>query len=357
MISVTAALSEFVAQAIFVFTCTGAATGTASAFNRNTDAPDFQGDDVQAALPVPFVQTVALTFGLTITVLAYATGNKSGAQINGAVTLGLAAAGELAPVQAVVNICAQLLGSMLGSGLLSLVVRKGSDRTGGLGTNAVARGYSPRQAFLGEAIMVFVLMYTVLETACNKKNKANLALAPIAIGFAVYIGHTILIPIDGCSINPTRSFGPAVLRPSDIARRSCLCSKFGRAQVVATIQDRGGQHFKHFWVSVRAATAVTNHTGSRRRRGNDADGSRAEVLPSCAIHVVAAGGVNSCPRILFRPPADGLVFAQVFVIGPVTGALVAVAYYKFINQLQDSESEPEAEPKKVEKVEDRSEKV
>jgi MIP family channel proteins len=273
MISVTAALSEFVAQAIFVFTCTGAATGTASSFNRNTDAPDFQGDDAQAALPVPFVQTVALTFGLTITVLAYATGNKSGAQINGAVTLGLAAAGELAPVQAVVNICAQLLGSMLGSGLLSLVVRKGSDRTGGLGTNAVARGYSPRQAVLGEAIMVFVLMYTVLETACNKKNKANLALAPIAIGFAVYIGHTILIPIDGCSINPTRSFGPAV---------------------VATIQDRGGQHFKHFWV---------------------------------------------------------------FVIGPVTGALVAVAYYKFINQLQDSESEPEAEPKKVEKVEDRSEKV
>ena len=80
-------------------------------------------------------------------------------------------------------------------------------------------------------------------------------------------------------------------------------------------------------------------------------------MPSCAIHVVAAGGVNSCPRILFRPPADGLVFAQVFVIGPVTGALVAVAYYKFINQLQDSESEPEAEPKKVEKVEDRSEKV
>ena len=45
----------------------------------------------------------------------------------------------------------------------------------------------------------------------NKKNKANAALAPVAIGFAVYIGHTMLIPVDGCSLNPTRSFGPALV--------------------------------------------------------------------------------------------------------------------------------------------------
>ena len=59
--------------------------------------------------------------------------------------------------------------------------------------------------------MVFILMYVVLETAVNKKNKANAALAPVAIGFAVYIGHTMLIPVDGCSLNPTRSFGPALV--------------------------------------------------------------------------------------------------------------------------------------------------
>ena len=66
-----------------------------------------------------------------------------------------------------------------------------------------------RQQFLGEAIMVFILMYVVLETAVNKKNKANAALAPVAIGFAVYIGHTMLIPVDGCSLNPTRSCAAA----------------------------------------------------------------------------------------------------------------------------------------------------
>ena len=144
-----------------------------------------------------------------------------------------------------------------GSGLLSLVYRKSSDRTNGLGSNRVGPGFSPRQAFLGEAIMVFILMYVVLETAVNKKNKANAALAPVAIGFAVYIGHTMLIPVDGCSLNPTRSFGPAL---------------------VSYIQNRGPNYFRDFWV---------------------------------------------------------------FVIGPVTGATVAAAYYKVINAMQDKEAENE----------------
>ncbi len=208
-------------------------------------------------LPVPFVQSIAMTFGFTITALAYAMGSKSGAQINGAVTWGLAVAGELSPIQAVANIFMQCWGSVLGSGLLSLVYRKSSDRTNGLGSNRVGPGFSPRQAFLGEAIMVFILMYVVLETAVNKKNKANAALAPVAIGFAVYIGHTMLIPVDGCSLNPTRSFGPAL---------------------VSYIQNRGPNYFRDFWV---------------------------------------------------------------FVIGPVTGATVAAAYYKVINAMQDKEAENE----------------
>ena len=105
--------------------------------------------------------------------------------------------------------------------------------------------------------MVFILMYVVLETAVNKKNKANAALAPVAIGFAVYIGHTMLIPVDGCSLNPTHSFGPAL---------------------VSYIQNRGPNYFRDFWV---------------------------------------------------------------FVIGPVTGATVAAAYYKVINAMQDKEAENE----------------
>ena len=165
---------------------------------------------------------MSLTFGLTITVLAYTIGGRSGGHINGAVTLGLFAAKQIkapngsseykdAAPQAIANIVAQLLGSTIGSAALSTIVDQKADLTGGLGTNGVGAAYTQGEAFLGEIIMTFVLMYVVLETACNPKNAGNIVLAPVAIGFAVYLGHVVLIPIDGCSINPTRSFGPAVV--------------------------------------------------------------------------------------------------------------------------------------------------
>ena len=169
-----------------------------------------------------WIQQVSLTFGLTITVLAYTIGGRSGGHINGAVTLGLFAAKQIkapngsseykdAAPQAIANIVAQLLGSTIGSAALSTIVDQKADLTGGLGTNGVSDNYSQGEAFFGEIIMTFVLMYVVLETACNPKNAGNIVLAPVAIGFAVYLGHVVLIPIDGCSINPTRSFGPAVV--------------------------------------------------------------------------------------------------------------------------------------------------
>merc|ERR1712154_340913 len=51
----------------------------------------------------------------------------------------------------------------------------------------------------------------VLQTAVNPKSAANRAQACIPIGFSVFLAHTVLIPIDGCSINPTRTFGPAII--------------------------------------------------------------------------------------------------------------------------------------------------
>ena len=77
-------------------------------------------------------------------------------------------------------------------------------------------------AFLGEMMGTMLLVLVVLETAVNsgavttqEQGKQNLA--PIAIGLAVFMAHVMLIPITGCSINPTRSFGPAILsgKPSN----------------------------------------------------------------------------------------------------------------------------------------------
>lgn len=209
MVDLVAVLSEFLAMTIFVFTCCGAATGVAN--------------------EPGWVLQVALTFGMTIAALVYAIGHRSGGQINAAVTLGLFLAGELGPVQASANFVAQCAGSIVGAGFLALTVKKGEDNTGNLASNVVAGGYTNWQAWLGEIIMTFLLVYVVLETATSAKAKANKAMAPLAIGLAVFVGHSVLIPIDGCSINPTRSLGPA------------LWTKF---------QGRGGQVFKNFWVFV-----------------------------------------------------------------------------------------------------------
>merc|ERR1712060_769865 len=55
-----------------------------------------------------------------------------------------------------------------------------------------------------------LLCYVVWETAVAKHSTCGIN-ACIAIGFAVFLAHLLLLPIDGCSINPTRSFGPAVV--------------------------------------------------------------------------------------------------------------------------------------------------
>jgi len=136
-------------------------------------------------------------------------GAYSGGQINCAVTLGLVLVGHVTVKQGILNFVAQMLGSLTGAYILTAIFPKEQDRTGGLGSNGIADGFSMWNAFIGEAVMTFLLMFVVLETAVNPNSEANRALACVAIGFAVFLAHTVLIPIDGCSINPTRPFGPA----------------------------------------------------------------------------------------------------------------------------------------------------
>jgi aquaporin PIP len=107
------------------------------------------------------------------------------------------------------NFMGQLLGSCMAAALLCAVYPAGNDKTGGLGTNNVNPKFSQGNAFFGELIMTFLLCFTVFETAVNKKGDKYHV--PLAIGMAVFLGHIVLVPIDGCSINPTRTIGPAIV--------------------------------------------------------------------------------------------------------------------------------------------------
>lgn len=193
-------------MAFFVYIASGA--GCMNAFG-----------DLGTAKSVPdpaYVLGVALTVGFAITVLVYATAHVSGGQINCAVTFALCLSGELSWIQGFCNFISQMLGSLVGAGFLLLATNGDSDGltprdfTGSLGSNGVNPRYSVANCFVGETIMTFLLAYVVFETAVNKKSVADNN-APIAIGLTVFISHMVLIPQTGCSINPTRSFGPAVV--------------------------------------------------------------------------------------------------------------------------------------------------
>jgi len=162
---------------------------------------------------------VALAFGLAITVIAYATAHRSGGHINCAVTIALMISSDCEIVDGIGIIISQLIGSIIGAALLAATVPDDMDATGGLGCNGLADGYNAGNAFVGETLMTFLLMYTVYETAVSTRpvtrskpsSEFQPVMGPLAIGLSVFLAHIVLLNITGCSINPTRSFGPAVV--------------------------------------------------------------------------------------------------------------------------------------------------
>jgi len=203
-VSLIACAAEFVAMTLFVV------IGCGSAMGINGTRGGGEDEGATSALP-GWVLMVALAFGFAITSLAYAIGHHSGGHINCAVTLGLVLAGECGVAQGIGNFIAQSAGSILGAAILCLIFPAGQDKTGGLGSNGIADGWEWYNALVGEIMGTFLLMYVVLQTACHSKSAGNRAQAALAIGLAVFMAHVLLIPVDGCSINPTRSLGPALV--------------------------------------------------------------------------------------------------------------------------------------------------
>lgn len=217
-ISLKAAVAELLAMALFVYIGCGTAMTFSSraspTFTRqpvvvpNNTLLAFQEMNDRLQVNSSWGVTTALAFGLSITVLCYATAHLSGGQLNPAVTLGLALVGALDAAQAAVNVAAQVVGSILGAAFLAATIPHSQWRT--LGSNEIAPGVAYGNALCGEIIMTFTLVSVVLETAVNKKSVARVQ-APMAIGFSVFCAHAVLLPIDGCSINPARSLGPAII--------------------------------------------------------------------------------------------------------------------------------------------------
>ncbi|KAF5475869.1 hypothetical protein F2P56_007630 [Juglans regia] len=114
---------------------------------------------------------------------------------------------------------AQCLGAVCGCGLVKAFQKAYYSKYGG-GANELADGYSKGTGLAAEIIGTFVLVYTVFSATDPKRNARDShvpVLAPLPIGFAVFMVHLATIPITGTGINPARSFGAAVIYGKDKA--------------------------------------------------------------------------------------------------------------------------------------------
>ena len=158
---------------------------------------------------------VAFAFGLVVFAVAYAFGPISGANVNPAVTLGLLLAGRLNLKDAAGYWVAQFLGGIVGAAMLQLFVTSFGvkDYTGALGTNAYDNGaINMAGAFVLELILTAVFVLVILLAT---EKAANSTMAGATIGFTLVLVHIVGIPLTGTSVNPARSFGPALFVGGD----------------------------------------------------------------------------------------------------------------------------------------------
>ncbi len=157
---------------------------------------------------------VALAFGLTVVVMAYAVGHVSGGHFNPAVTLGAALAGRLPWREAVPYWLTQLIGGIAAGGVLMLIATGQPDFSvaeNGFATNGYGdlspNGYSLAAVLICEFVLTAVFLYVILGTT---DRRAPAGFAPLAIGLSLTLIHLVSIPVSNTSVNPARSLGVAV---------------------------------------------------------------------------------------------------------------------------------------------------
>ncbi|CAL9109396.1 unnamed protein product [Musa textilis] len=201
-----AAIAEFVATMLFLYVTVATVIG----YKHQSD-PDVNPAD--AACSGVGILGIAWAFGGMIFILVYCTAGVSGGHINPAVTLGLFLARKVSLVRALLYMVAQCLGAICGVGLVKGFQEAYFVRYGG-GANELSAGYSKGTGLAAEIIGTFVLVYTVFAATDPKRNARDShvpVLAPLPIGFAVFMVHLATIPITVTGINPARSLGAAVI--------------------------------------------------------------------------------------------------------------------------------------------------
>jgi len=144
--------------------------------------------------------------------MAYSIGNISGCHINPAVSLGVLLSGGMTPGEFIGYVISQCVGALCGSAVLAAIFGMGgvTDMTGGFGANGLAGVNGNAMAgLLVEIVLTFIFVIAILGVTSKKANHGSFG--GLVIGLTLVVVHILGIGLTGTSVNPARSFGPALV--------------------------------------------------------------------------------------------------------------------------------------------------
>ncbi|KAL4556916.1 hypothetical protein LXL04_035082 [Taraxacum kok-saghyz] len=194
-----AAIAEFMATFLFVYISLMTVMEVSKSPNKCTSVG---------------VQGIAWAFGGMIFALVYCTSGISGGHINPSVTFGLFLGRKLSFPRALAYMVMQCAGAICGAGVVKLFQGERVFELHGGGANVIAEGYGKIDGLAAEIVGTFLLVYTVFSATDAKLSARDSRvpiLAPLPIGFAVFLVHLATVPITGTGINPARSLGAALI--------------------------------------------------------------------------------------------------------------------------------------------------
>jgi len=208
-------LAEFFGTAIFIFLGCGSVF-SAFEFSRHTDG------NLDS-----FIVLVAMGHGFAITVVIYTIGDVSGGNINPAITWALVLTRKMSLLRGGLYWIAQISGAVCGALLLKSMIPPAMLQTGVisemLGCHGLHHDMDPLQGFWFEIVLTFIFVFVVFGTAISPfvgkmapvsgggDEYGHGKLTPLALGLTILVLHLVAVPFTGASMNPARSFGPALI--------------------------------------------------------------------------------------------------------------------------------------------------
>ena len=162
-------------------------------------------------LSIPAIVMIALGHGAAIGLMVYTFGHVSGAHINPAVTISMLVTRRIGIKDGIAYIIFQLIGAIVAAASLKAILPDLGAKVnfGTQGGPSALLNHSALSGLAVEIILTFFLVTVIFMTAVHKKAPAGMY--GLAIGGMIFLIHLVGVPLTGASVNPARTFGPALI--------------------------------------------------------------------------------------------------------------------------------------------------